>query len=90
MRIYSISKQGIFFSTLQSILFFLSSNFSFIQLNSFFFLDNTDREAEMRSVSETTNTRIALFSVMSLGVCIAVSALQVWHLKHYFQKKKLI
>ncbi|KAL9351003.1 hypothetical protein Peur_058258 [Populus x canadensis] len=48
------------------------------------------REAEMRSVSETTNTRIALFSVMSLGVCIAVSALQVWHLKHYFQKKKLI
>ncbi|KAI5593424.1 hypothetical protein BDE02_03G014400 [Populus trichocarpa] len=48
------------------------------------------REAEMRSVSETTNSRIALFSVMSLGVCIAVSALQVWHLKHYFQKKKLI
>jgi len=90
MRIYSISKRGIFFSTLQSILFFLSSNFSFIQLNSFFLLDNTDREAEMRSVSETTNTRIALFSVMSLGVCIAVSALQVWHLKHYFQKKKLI
>ncbi|XP_011006528.1 PREDICTED: transmembrane emp24 domain-containing protein p24delta3-like [Populus euphratica] len=48
------------------------------------------REAEMRSVSETTNTRVALFSVMSLGVCIAVSALQVWHLKHYLQKKKLI
>ncbi|KAG6780240.1 hypothetical protein POTOM_013094 [Populus tomentosa] len=48
------------------------------------------REAEMRSVSETTNSRVALFSVMSLGVCVAVSALQVWHLKHYFQKKKLI
>ncbi|KAJ6942073.1 transmembrane emp24 domain-containing protein p24delta3-like [Populus alba x Populus x berolinensis] len=48
------------------------------------------REAEMRSVSETTNSRVALFSLMSLGVCVAVSALQVWHLKHYFQKKKLI
>ncbi|KAF9690213.1 hypothetical protein SADUNF_Sadunf01G0172200 [Salix dunnii] len=48
------------------------------------------REAELRSVSEVTNTRVALFSIMSLGVCIAVSALQVWHLKRYFQKKKLI
>ncbi|CAK7357032.1 unnamed protein product [Dovyalis caffra] len=48
------------------------------------------REAEMRTVSELTNSRVALFSIMSLGVCIAVSALQVWHLKHYFQKKKLI
>ncbi|KAK7246851.1 hypothetical protein RIF29_41721 [Crotalaria pallida] len=48
------------------------------------------REAEMRSVSEITNTRVALFSILSLGICIAVSALQVWHLKRYFQKKKLI
>ncbi|KAJ6427655.1 hypothetical protein OIU84_023113 [Salix udensis] len=48
------------------------------------------REAELRFVSEVTNTRVALFSLMSLGVCIAVSALQVWHLKRYFQKKKLI
>ncbi|KAG6792516.1 hypothetical protein POTOM_001667 [Populus tomentosa] len=48
------------------------------------------REEELRSVSEVTNTRVALFSFMSLGVCIAVSALQVWHLKRYFQKKKLI
>ncbi|KAH8520714.1 hypothetical protein H0E87_001952 [Populus deltoides] len=48
------------------------------------------REEELRSVSEVTNTRVALFGIMSLGVCIAVSALQVWHLKRYFQKKKLI
>ncbi|KAG5248505.1 transmembrane emp24 domain-containing protein [Salix suchowensis] len=48
------------------------------------------REEEMRSVSETTNSRVALYSMLSLGVCIAVSALQMWHLKHYFQKKKLI
>ncbi|KAH7575714.1 hypothetical protein ACOSQ2_004684 [Xanthoceras sorbifolium] len=48
------------------------------------------KEAEMRIVSEKTNGRVAWFSIMSLGVCIVVSALQVWHLKRFFQKKKLI
>ncbi|WOK96186.1 transmembrane emp24 domain-containing protein p24delta3 [Canna indica] len=48
------------------------------------------REAEMREVSERTNSRVAWFSIMSLGVCIVVSILQLWHLKGYFQKKKLI
>ncbi|MBA0743163.1 hypothetical protein Gogos_005877 [Gossypium gossypioides] len=48
------------------------------------------REAEMRSTSETTNGRVAWFSIMSLGICIAVSGLQVWYLKRFFQKKKLI
>ncbi|KAJ4717057.1 Transmembrane emp24 domain-containing protein [Melia azedarach] len=48
------------------------------------------KEAEMREVSEKTNARVAWFSIMSLGVCILVSALQVWHLKRFFQKKKLI
>ncbi|XP_050376046.1 transmembrane emp24 domain-containing protein p24delta3-like [Argentina anserina] len=48
------------------------------------------REAEMRAVSEKTNSRVAWFSIMSLGVCIAVSSLQLWHLKRFFQKKKLI
>ncbi|KAK4775641.1 hypothetical protein SAY87_023602 [Trapa incisa] len=49
-----------------------------------------DREAEMREVSETTNARVAWFSIMSLGVCIVVSILQLWYLRIYFQKKKLI
>ncbi|KAK3009998.1 hypothetical protein RJ639_010968 [Escallonia herrerae] len=48
------------------------------------------REAEMRTVSETTNSRVARFSIMSLGVCFAASLAQLWHLKRYFQKKKLI
>ncbi|XP_020573308.1 transmembrane emp24 domain-containing protein p24delta5-like [Phalaenopsis equestris] len=48
------------------------------------------READMREVSETTNSRVAWFSIMSLGVCIVVSVLQLWHLKRFFQKKKLI
>ncbi|KAJ1281190.1 hypothetical protein BS78_04G288600 [Paspalum vaginatum] len=48
------------------------------------------REAEMRIVSEKTNARVAWFSILSLGVCIAVSILQLWHLQGYFRKKKLI
>nr|AFK41994.1 unknown [Lotus japonicus] len=48
------------------------------------------REAEMRIVSEKTNARVAWFSIMSLGVCIGVSALQLWYLKRFFQKKKLL
>ena len=48
------------------------------------------REAEMREVSEKTNGRVAWFSIMSLGVCVVVSVLQLWHLHGYFRKKKLI
>ncbi|KAL9451409.1 hypothetical protein AB3S75_013051 [Citrus x aurantiifolia] len=48
------------------------------------------KEAEMREVSEKTNSRVAWYSIMSLGVCIVVSGVQVWHLKRFFQKKKLI
>ncbi|CAL1385517.1 unnamed protein product [Linum trigynum] len=48
------------------------------------------RESEMRIVSEKTNSKVAWFSIMSLGVCISVSILQLWHLKRFFQKKKLI
>ncbi|KAF8730273.1 hypothetical protein HU200_017256 [Digitaria exilis] len=49
-----------------------------------------EREAQMRTVSEKTNSRVAWFSILSLGVCIAVSILQLWHLQGFFRKKKLI
>ncbi|GAA0149505.1 vesicle coat protein [Lithospermum erythrorhizon] len=52
--------------------------------------DLKSRELEMRTVSETTNSRVAWYSIMSLGVCIAASVVQIVYLKHYFQKKKLI
>ncbi|KAK6805336.1 hypothetical protein RDI58_003121 [Solanum bulbocastanum] len=48
------------------------------------------REAEMRAVSEITNTRVASFSLASLGVCVLAAVLQILYLKRYFQKKKLI
>ncbi|CAN0891244.1 Transmembrane emp24 domain-containing protein p24delta5 [Linum grandiflorum] len=49
-----------------------------------------EREAEMREVSEKTNEKVAWYSIMALGVCIAVSGFQLWYLTRYFQKKKLI
>ncbi|XP_058772157.1 transmembrane emp24 domain-containing protein p24delta3-like [Vicia villosa] len=49
-----------------------------------------DKEANLREVSEKTNARVAWFSIMSLGLCVSVSALQLWYLKSYFRKKKLI
>jgi len=48
------------------------------------------REAEMRVVSETTNARVAWFSIFSLGICVVVSVIQIWYLQRFFQKKKLI
>lgn len=48
------------------------------------------REAKMRNLSETTNAKVAWLSLMSISVCIAVAALQLWHLQRYFRKKKLI
>ncbi|PKA49139.1 Transmembrane emp24 domain-containing protein p24delta3 [Apostasia shenzhenica] len=49
-----------------------------------------EREAEMSEISEKTNARVSRFSILSLGVCILVSALQAWYLKGFFQKKKII
>ncbi|PKA65648.1 Transmembrane emp24 domain-containing protein p24delta3 [Apostasia shenzhenica] len=48
------------------------------------------KESDMRVVSEKTNARVAWFSIMSIGVSVVVSVLQLWHLKGFFQKKKLI
>lgn len=49
-----------------------------------------EKEATMREVSEKTNARVAWFSIMSLGLCVLVSGLQLWYLQRYFRKKKLI
>eukprot|EP00250_Pteridium_aquilinum_P005925 c15941_g1_i1 orf=276-905(+) len=48
------------------------------------------REEEMRNINETTNTRLAWFSIASLLMCLLVAGLQLWHLKTFFEKKKLI
>lgn len=85
MRIYFISRPSKFVLLLEVIKSFLLN----IRLTSII-VGYAYREAEMREVSEKTNSRVAWYSIMSLGVCIVVSGLQVWHLKQFFQKKKLI
>ncbi|XP_073294435.1 transmembrane emp24 domain-containing protein p24delta3-like [Primulina huaijiensis] len=49
-----------------------------------------EREATLRNMSEATNVRVACCSMVSLGVCIVVSVFQVWYLRRFFKKNKLI
>ncbi|CAL0312226.1 unnamed protein product [Lupinus luteus] len=48
------------------------------------------REEELHEFNRTTNDRMFWFSFLSLIVCLSVSGLQLWHLKTFFEKKKLI
>ncbi|CAA6659420.1 unnamed protein product [Spirodela intermedia] len=48
------------------------------------------KEEDMRETSERTNARVAWLSIMSIAVCISTSVVQLWRLKTYFRKKKLI
>ncbi|KAH8975841.1 hypothetical protein BDL97_01G180400 [Sphagnum fallax] len=49
-----------------------------------------DREAEMRNLNELTNSRVGWFGIMSLLVCLGVAGWQLWHLKTFFERKKLL
>jgi hypothetical protein len=44
----------------------------------------------MRDLNELTNSRVAWFGIMSLLVCLVVAGWQLWHLKTFFEKKKLL
>lgn len=48
------------------------------------------REAEFRDLNEVANSRVAYLSVLSLFICLGLAALQLWHLKSYFERKKLL
>ncbi|RDY00138.1 Transmembrane emp24 domain-containing protein p24delta9, partial [Mucuna pruriens] len=49
-----------------------------------------EREAEMQEVNNETNKRMFAFSFLSILVCLAVAGLQLWHLKTFFRRKKLL
>ncbi|XAR65221.1 hypothetical protein NMG60_11009267 [Bertholletia excelsa] len=49
-----------------------------------------EREQEMQNLNKATNSRMAWLSFLSLVVCLSVAGLQLWHLKTFFQKKKLV
>lgn len=48
------------------------------------------REQEMRDLNEITNTRVAWYSIVSLAVCVGATVWQLWYLKKFFQRKKLL
>ncbi|XP_047154733.1 transmembrane emp24 domain-containing protein p24delta9-like [Vigna umbellata] len=49
-----------------------------------------EREEEMQELNRATNSRMFWLSLLSLFVCLSVAGLQLWHLKTFFEKKKLI
>uniref|UniRef100_A0A7S0D460 GOLD domain-containing protein n=1 Tax=Micromonas pusilla TaxID=38833 RepID=A0A7S0D460_MICPS len=48
------------------------------------------KEAELRDLNESTNTRVAWLSFVSLAVCIGLCVWQILYLKQFFQRKKLL
>ncbi|XP_031492042.1 transmembrane emp24 domain-containing protein p24delta9-like [Nymphaea colorata] len=48
------------------------------------------REEEMQELNRNTNSKMASLSFLSLIICLAVAGLQLWHLKTFFERKKLL
>jgi|EP00161_Ancyromonas_sigmoides_P000603 hypothetical protein len=48
------------------------------------------REEEMRTLNEETNSRVMWFSLLSIAALVTLSVFQVYSLKSFFIKKKLI
>ncbi|KAK6924860.1 GOLD domain [Dillenia turbinata] len=53
-------------------------------------LNTCSREEEMQELNESTNSKMAWLSFLSLLVCLSVAGLQFWHLKTFFERKKLL
>ncbi|CAH8387605.1 unnamed protein product [Eruca vesicaria subsp. sativa] len=49
-----------------------------------------ERGEEMDELNRSTNSKMAWLSFLSLVVCLSVAGFQFWHLKTFFEKKKLI
>ncbi|CAL5325851.1 unnamed protein product [Camellia sinensis] len=49
-----------------------------------------EREEEMQQLNRATTSKMATFSFLSLLVCLSVAGLQLWHLKTFFERKKLL
>ncbi|XP_019099923.1 PREDICTED: transmembrane emp24 domain-containing protein p24delta11-like [Camelina sativa] len=49
-----------------------------------------EREREMQELNRSTNSRMAALSILSLAVTLSVAGLQLWHLKSFLERKKLL
>lgn len=45
---------------------------------------------QLRLDLEATNTRVTLFSILCMVTCVTLAAGQVWYLRRFFAKKKII
>eukprot|EP00252_Welwitschia_mirabilis_P025894 TRINITY_DN8261_c0_g1_i1.p1 TRINITY_DN8261_c0_g1~~TRINITY_DN8261_c0_g1_i1.p1 ORF type:complete len:225 (-),score=23.34 TRINITY_DN8261_c0_g1_i1:295-969(-) len=48
------------------------------------------REEQMQNLNASTEKRMTWFSLCSLIVCVSVAAFQFYHLKNFFERKKLL
>jgi hypothetical protein len=48
------------------------------------------REARLRDTNESTNERVKGFALLGMATLIASGIWQVWYLRSFFQRKKLI
>ena len=44
----------------------------------------------MQQLNRSTNSKMATLSFLSIVVCLSVAGLQFWHLKTFFERKKLL
>ncbi|KAJ8433113.1 hypothetical protein Cgig2_023071 [Carnegiea gigantea] len=49
-----------------------------------------ERKEEMQALNRATNSKMAFFSFFSIILCLSVATVQLWHLKGYFERKKLL
>ncbi|PUZ40920.1 hypothetical protein GQ55_9G461400 [Panicum hallii var. hallii] len=49
-----------------------------------------EREEEMQELNRRTNSRMAWLGFLSFAICLSVAGLQLWHLKNFFERKKLL
>ncbi|KAF4759361.1 vesicle-mediated transport, partial [Perkinsus olseni] len=49
-----------------------------------------ERDERMRQTTESTSTRLVMFSLMNAGIVIAAAGLQILYYRRYFTRKKMI
>ena len=48
------------------------------------------KEEELRNVNEQTNSLVALLSIGALVLCVGLAVFQVWSLRRFFKRKKVL
>ncbi|XP_027925570.1 transmembrane emp24 domain-containing protein p24delta9-like [Vigna unguiculata] len=49
-----------------------------------------ERETERQYLTDETSSKMFSYSFLSIVVCLSVASLQLWHLKTFFERKKLL